>query len=212
MLHGRIRVALIVEAGRLRDELDAILRISDRLQSDPTLSGADLESFDPGTADVIVCDDAPASLERAQLAHAAGVAVVVLTDDVEVAVSPRTRSSLGLLPTSATADELVTAIEAANAGLFVTHADLIDEEADRVRREGAPAPGRAAALPESLTPREVEVLHALAAGLGNKEIARELQISEHTAKFHVGQILAKLGAGSRAEAVSIAMRQGLLPL
>jgi hypothetical protein len=45
-----------------------------------------------------------------------------------------------------------------------------------------------------------------------RSIATQLHISEHTAKFHVSQILAKLGAGSRAEAVSIALRRGLLPL
>ena len=59
---------------------------------------------------------------------------------------------------------------------------------------------------------EREVLHMLAAGLGNKEIATRLGISDHTAKFHVSQILSKLPATSRAEAVSIAMRRGLVPL
>jgi DNA-binding NarL/FixJ family response regulator len=52
----------------------------------------------------------------------------------------------------------------------------------------------------------------LAAGLGNKEIGSRLHISDHTAKFHVSQILGKLGAGSRAEAVSIGMRRGIVPL
>jgi DNA-binding NarL/FixJ family response regulator len=50
----------------------------------------------------------------------------------------------------------------------------------------------------------------VAAGLPNKTIARELGISEHTAKFHVGSLLAKLGAASRTEAVTIATRRGLL--
>lgn len=70
----------------------------------------------------------------------------------------------------------------------------------------------ARASDDPLTPREREVLHLLAAGLGNKEIAGRLAISDHTAKFHVSQILAKLNAVSRAEAVSIAMRRGLVPL
>jgi DNA-binding NarL/FixJ family response regulator len=204
---GRIRVALAVEAGRLREVLHAILRTSDRLQVESTLSAAaDLDMLGLDTADALVCDDTRASLELAQLAHAAGVAVVVITDDPEVAASLRElRSGLGLLPTRATAEEVLAAIEAAGAGLFAAHPDLIDEG----ERPGPPGVG---VLAESLTPREVEVLHALAAGLGNKAIARELRISEHTAKFHVSQILAKLGAGSRAEAVSIAMRRGLLPL
>lgn len=63
-----------------------------------------------------------------------------------------------------------------------------------------------------LTPREQAVLRLVAVGLPNKGIARELGISDHTVKFHVAGILGKLGAASRAEAVALAARQGLLPL
>lgn len=65
---------------------------------------------------------------------------------------------------------------------------------------------------ETLTPRELQVLRMLADGLGNKEIASQLNISDHTAKFHVAQILAKLHATSRTEAVAIGMRRGLVPV
>lgn len=65
---------------------------------------------------------------------------------------------------------------------------------------------------ESLTPREVQVLRMMADGLGNKQIAAQLNISDHTAKFHVAQILAKLGAATRTEAVAIGMRRGLVPI
>jgi DNA-binding CsgD family transcriptional regulator len=61
-----------------------------------------------------------------------------------------------------------------------------------------------------LTAREIEVLGMLAEGLGNKAIAARLGISTHTAKFHVASILAKLGAGSRTEAVTMGMRRGLV--
>jgi two-component system, NarL family, response regulator LiaR len=71
--------------------------------------------------------------------------------------------------------------------------------------------GRAAAPPlDPLTPRELEVLEALALGRTNREIATELEISERTVKFHVSSILDKLGAGNRTEAVSLARRQGLV--
>jgi two-component system nitrate/nitrite response regulator NarL len=63
---------------------------------------------------------------------------------------------------------------------------------------------------EPLTVRERQVLELVASGLPNKAIARELGISEHTAKFHVGSLLGKLGAGSRTEAVTLATRRGLL--
>jgi len=65
---------------------------------------------------------------------------------------------------------------------------------------------------ETLTPRELEVLHLLAQGLQNKEIAAELVISERTVKFHVSSIMGKLGAGNRTEAVSMAAQQGLIEL
>lgn len=66
--------------------------------------------------------------------------------------------------------------------------------------------------PETLTPRELEVLHLVAQGLPNKEIAQELVISERTVKFHVSSIMGKLGAGNRTEAVSLATQQGLIDL
>ncbi|MBX3012384.1 MAG: response regulator transcription factor [Caldilineaceae bacterium] len=65
---------------------------------------------------------------------------------------------------------------------------------------------------EPLTPREQEVLDGLAQGLSNKLIARQLNISEHTVKFHVNAILGKLGAQSRTDAVVRATRAGLLLL
>ncbi len=65
---------------------------------------------------------------------------------------------------------------------------------------------------EALTPREMEVLGLLAKGLPNREMAGVLSITERTVKFHVSAILAKLGAGNRTEAVSIAVNRGLVRL
>jgi DNA-binding NarL/FixJ family response regulator len=62
-----------------------------------------------------------------------------------------------------------------------------------------------------LTPREAEVLALLAEGRTNRQIGAELFISEKTASVHVSNILAKLAAGGRTEAVAIAARRGLLP-
>jgi DNA-binding NarL/FixJ family response regulator len=65
-------------------------------------------------------------------------------------------------------------------------------------------------LTEHLTARETVVLRLMASGLGNKEIASRLDISEHTVKFHVSSVLAKLGAASRTEAVTIGIVRGLV--
>jgi DNA-binding CsgD family transcriptional regulator len=65
---------------------------------------------------------------------------------------------------------------------------------------------------EPLTPRELEVFELLGKGLSNRDIAGVLGISTHTAKYHVGQILAKVGASTRAEAVSEGLRFGLIGL
>lgn len=90
------------------------------------------------------------------------------------------------------------------------------ERAELVVGDGAG--GEAADLAESaarlpgLTLREMDVLRLMAQGMGNKSIARELAISSHTAKYHVGSVLTKLGAHTRAEAVSRGIRRGLVPL
>ena len=76
----------------------------------------------------------------------------------------------------------------------------------------AEAVGENGEVETSLTPREVEVLAAMADGASNKVIARRLGISFHTAKFHVASILAKLDADSRTEAVALAARLGLVML
>ena len=70
----------------------------------------------------------------------------------------------------------------------------------------------ASAVDDALTARELEVLRLAAGGLTNKAIARRLTISEHTVKFHMRTLLAKLQVSSRTEAVSVAVRRGLLAL
>ena len=67
-------------------------------------------------------------------------------------------------------------------------------------------------LVEQLTPRELTVLALVADGLGNREIGHELEISEHTVKFHLASIFGKLGAASRTEAVRRGLRLGLIEI
>jgi DNA-binding NarL/FixJ family response regulator len=116
----------------------------------------------------------------------------------------------GVLPRDATPDEIVAALEAAAVGLVTLPSELA---ADLVSTSRVSTPARQGASPSQLlTRREIEILGMLAEGLANKNIAARLGISEHTVKTHVASILAKLHAFSRAEAVAIGARQGLILL
>ena len=76
----------------------------------------------------------------------------------------------------------------------------------------APSKAEQADLDPILTTRETEVLTLLSEGASNKEIARRLNISVHTAKFHVGSLLDKLDATGRTDAVAHAARRGVINL
>jgi len=134
-------------------------------------------------------------------------AVVLLASDPGGAWTAQARRAgvRAVLRGDATKEELVAAIAAARAGLVVLHPDALKSSA-AVR--AAPQGDGAAAL----TPREVEILGMMAEGMSNRTIAARLGISSHTVKFHVASILAKLGAGSRTEAVTFGVRQGLIAL
>ena len=116
----------------------------------------------------------------------------------------------GVLPRDASAEEIGAALEAAAVGLATMPAELAIELASGTRTSVATRERSASTQP--LTRREIEVLGMLAEGLANKNIAARLQISEHTVKTHVASILTKLDAFSRAEAVAIGARQGLILL
>jgi DNA-binding NarL/FixJ family response regulator len=112
-----------------------------------------------------------------------------------------------VLPEWASENEIHRAIEGAAAGLTVLHPELMNLLlGETYRRDDAVVE----LAGETITSRETEVLNLLAAGLANKEIAWRLKISEHTVKFHVTSIFTKLDVASRAEAVAIGIRRGLI--
>ena len=143
--------------------------------------------------------------------NALGVPVLLLVENparwTAEALPPGVR---GILPRNVTPAEIAAAIEAVAAGLYVFHPAEIDSLPLLRPAQPQIAPELAEPLLEPLTPREIEVLQLLSAGLGNKEIAARLNISEHTAKFHVASIMGKLGAASRTEAVTLGIRHGLV--
>jgi len=141
-------------------------------------------------------------------ALAGGPVVVLVRNPALEPVADALRAGVkAVLPSGLSGPEIIAAIEAAAAGLVVLHASDVESL--------LPAPGTissrpSATLVEPLTAREIEVLRLLAGGLGNKEIASRLDISEHTVKFHVASIMGKLGAASRTEAVTLGLRHGLI--
>ena len=108
----------------------------------------------------------------------------------------------GYLLKGAPVQEIVGAIRVVQAG----GSQLEPRVAARLLSEVS-APRRSAGL---LSERERQVLRLVAAGLPNKQIARSLAITERTVKYHVTQILTKLGAENRAQAVALAVQRGLL--
>ena len=94
------------------------------------------------------------------------------------------------------AERLRAAIAAVLAGLSVRETPWAIDASER----------------EPLTPREIEVFELLGKGLSNRDIGGVLGISAHTAKYHVAQILAKVGAATRAEAVGEGLRHGWIGL
>ena len=112
----------------------------------------------------------------------------------------------GLLSSEASSEELITALHAIYQGLIV--APLVRLESLWIEN---PA-NQADELVEQLTPRETEILELLAQGLANKQIALYLEISEHTVKFHISSIYAKLSSTNRKEAVRMGLQLGLITL
>lgn len=177
------------------------------------------DRFDDAPVDVILVDSTGEPLEPLlDSLNATGLApdfsMVLLTEPATLAAASSTLrvGVRAVLPNDISSDQLVAALQAAASGLLVLHpaqvpAPIINGFASATARSRG-----LEELAEPLTPREGEVLQMLASGLGNKEIAAKLTISEHTVKFHVASILGKLGAGSRTEAVSLGIRRGLVLL
>jgi DNA-binding NarL/FixJ family response regulator len=127
-----------------------------------------------------------------------------------------------VLTTYSTDTDILRAVEAGATGYLLKdtpRTQLLDAVRAASRGETVLAPPVAARLvsrmrapvAESLTPREVEVLAAVARGLSNGEIGRALFIGEATVKTHLLRVFAKLGVDDRTRAVTVAMEQGILP-
>jgi DNA-binding NarL/FixJ family response regulator len=132
--------------------------------------------------------------------------IVVLTASAadHVLVAAIEAGASGFVSKSRSLEELTAAVRAAATGEAVISPEMLARLLPRLQRHGRP---RAS----DLTEREREVLDLLADGLSNAAIAEQLFVSVHTVRNHIANLSAKLGAHSKLEVLSIAVRDGLLP-
>lgn len=140
-------------------------------------------------------------------------AVLILTayDDDQYVFAVLEAGAAGyLLKTTASGPEIVGAIRAARRGESVLHPSVTRKVLQRLTtHQGISPPEK---REELLTVREMEVLRAAASGASNKAIALDLGLSDRTIQAHLASVFAKLNVGSRIEAVTKALKEGLISI
>ena len=206
------RVVIAASSAVVRAELESLLAAAPTFQVVGSFSidmaAAQLEGLE---ADVVLLDLESISDESTSLVIESGAvpvssARVILSDAENFAVINHS-GVRAVLPRHASSEEIIAALQAAATGLIALHPDAFEYLLSRIRSDERP---ELAFSDSILSPRELEILRMISEGLGNKEIASKLSISDHTVKFHISSMFAKLGAGNRAEAVTLGIRQGLI--
>jgi DNA-binding NarL/FixJ family response regulator len=146
-----------------------------------------------------------AARELLALCPAVGVIALTAHDEEAYMVAMAEAGARGYLLKSATDAEIVSAVRTVAAGGAVFAPEVTLALVRRSRGEGGP-------VDFGLTQRERDVLQLAATGLTNREIARRLGISDRTAQAHLSHIFNKMNAASRTEAVTMALRNGLIEL
>jgi two-component system, NarL family, response regulator YdfI len=202
-----IRVIVASRSSVVRAGLESIVRSSESLELAGALDWGLLRSNELD-ADVLLLDAGETQQDPLRaMVEGLSLPVVLLVESPDaVQTNAVLRSGIrGVLPADATPQAIESSIQAVNAGLLVIPATSVPVEVSAARPAAEP-------LTEPLSDRELEVLESVVEGFSNKLIAHRLGISEHTVKTHVASILMKLGATSRTEAVSLAIRRGLVML
>jgi DNA-binding NarL/FixJ family response regulator len=205
-----IRVLIAARTPALRAGLQALAATSELqiVGAAATLAAPGVEISD---VDVLLLADEDLLADAARLIpDDARLALLLLAGDARAATLLRSLplAGWGILPLDSSPAELQAALVAVAHGLVALPLPLAEQLLGQRGAVAVPALDRA----DPLTAREREVLQLVSQGLSNKLIARELQVSEHTVKFHVSSIFAKLGAASRTDAISRGARQGLITL
>jgi DNA-binding NarL/FixJ family response regulator len=209
-----LRVAVIAASWQERASLQALVEAHPALEFLGSAADADklVDCLAGSVPDVVVADIAPEASDALKTlferSHASP-SLVLLSDDPDSdwLLDGLPADAAAILPRNAMPAEIVVSIEAVAAGLCV----LTPDSLARLLAGTRPSRQKVSDEPfEALTSREIEVLAMLADGLGNKEIARQLDISDNTVKYHLSSIFGKLGATNRTEAVMLGMRHGFI--
>jgi DNA-binding NarL/FixJ family response regulator len=200
-----VRVTIVSPNSALRIGLRELLS----RQPDFQIVGeaVDLDRVNDIETEVVVL----ASVSFVRLAEKINFGILFLTDDIESVRSMLNGNihAWGVLSADATEDELVAGVRAVGEGLWVGAPGLVKS---LIRFAGSRESLGEDSLIEPLTAREKEVIQLMAQGLANKQIALSLSISEHTVKFHLSSLYAKLGISSRTEAIKRGIELGLISL
>lgn len=212
-----IRVLIKASSPVVRAGLESLLRSYGQFQvidetrdensedEDENRSNDLLANEEESRVDIILAEDDASQVRAPGFNHTDAPVVLLVRDPAAAWGGAFRQGARAVLPSNASAAQIAAAIEAVAAGLFVVGAEDAEHLLPARTSDQLAEP-----LVEAMTPREVEVLRAMAEGLANKEIAARLGVSENTVKFHVGSIMGKLGASSRTEAVMLGIRRGLI--
>ncbi|RCJ18332.1 helix-turn-helix transcriptional regulator [Nostoc sp. ATCC 43529] len=204
-----IRVIVVATSPVVRAGLSAVASSNPRLTvvasaSDLDVVSKEIEQLQP---DVVLLDlGSNPEIMWSKLQLIQEQQIIAIAEDID-GIDLETAFRLGIqgiLSSTSTEAEIIAGVEAVASGLVVLHPDVLELLPMREKVVANPV--------QTLTHREMEVLGMLGYGLGNKAIAKRLQISEHTVKFHVSSIFQKLGVSSRTEAVTAGVRLGLIML
>ncbi|MBR8832897.1 MAG: response regulator transcription factor [Stigonema ocellatum SAG 48.90 = DSM 106950] len=202
---------LILETSSASD-LDALATEVEQLQPDVILlvsiSKKDSDYFADKSNDESVWEKLLSSQQQQY-----PCAIIIITDELDsIDLEAGLRSGVrGILPQASTESEILATVEAVASGLVVLHPDVL-EYLLPLKHTNLQENVLTTNPVQALTRREIEVLQMLGSGLGNKAIAKRLNISDHTVKFHLSSIFQKLGVSTRTEAVTVGVRLGLIML
>ncbi|MBT8491596.1 MAG: response regulator transcription factor [Deltaproteobacteria bacterium] len=188
LIGGPLTIAVISPDPTIAAQLRSAVRVRRDIVVNDGTRGADVVIWDTGADG----GNTPVALS--------GTATLALVNDASSARKAIIAGARGAIPRTVEPSGLIAAIIATKYGLSVRATELEGDDEPEL------------GLQTAITERERDVLELLASGAGNRAIAQELGISEHTVKFHIASLLDKLSARTRTEAVVSALRGGLINL